>query len=108
MTAARNGHVFLVDGRWLSWYGARAAEGLAGLEALFDKARPNWQPPARPVTKPVRTAKSVATAEQAGAGTASATSPAAAPAEPRRTPKIDTPMPPGLKLQIRSQEVVEE
>ena len=49
ITAARKQHVFLLDGRLLTWYGARAEEGLAKLEELFDRARPGWKAPARPV-----------------------------------------------------------
>ena len=105
MTAAREGHVFLLDGRWLSWYGPRAAEGLAGLEALLDQARSDWQPPARPPIKPpARARKDPAKAAQK----TSSPSAGAAPAQPQRTPQVQAPMPPGLKLRVRSQEVVEE
>ena len=48
ITAAREGRIHLVDGRWLTWYGKRATEGLAGLEALLDQARPGWEAPRPP------------------------------------------------------------
>lgn len=122
ISAAREGRVHLVDGRWLTWYGKRAAEGLAGLEALFDRARPEWDPPARPVVEKRGAAKNgVAGTTGTGATTKAGTKPARAStkktakktstkksAAPKRAPKTETPLPPGLKLRVRSQEVVEE
>ena len=107
MTAAREGHVFLLDGRWLSWYGPRAAQGLAGLEALLDRARPDWTAPERPVEPAPKRKPSGATNATRPAGT-SAQKSTPATKQPQRTPKTDTAMPPGLKLRVRSQEVVDE
>lgn len=111
ITAARERWVFLVDGRWLSWYGPRAAEGLAGLEALLDQARRDWTPPERPAGEPSRTAVQKGTdvrARKASAKKADAQKTAGTSGRPRRRPKTDGAMPPGLKLQVQSQEVVDE
>ena len=45
LTAARNQHVFLVDGRWLTWYGPRIVTALPALERLLERARPEWRAP---------------------------------------------------------------
>ncbi len=145
ITAARKQHVFLLDGRLLTWYGARAQEGLAKLEELFDRARPGWKAPARPVkaSKTAAAGKTGAAGKAASkkAGTATgrtgAGKKAAAGARPRltdaqraaakkkaatrsgkarkaaskppeRSPKTDVAMPPGLRITVQQQEVVEE
>lgn len=98
ITAAREQHIFLVDGRWLSWYGSRAEEALAGLEALLDRARPDWTAPEREA-KAAKAKPGVSKAKKAKKKAAK---------RPRREPKTDADIPPGLKLRVRSQEVVEE
>ena len=45
LTAARNEHVFLVDGLWLTWYGPRIVTALPALEGMLDRARPEWRAP---------------------------------------------------------------
>ena len=113
ITAAREGRVFLVDGRWLSWYGPRAEEALAGIEALLDRARPDWTAPEREPKKapaPKRSkgeaSKTKNASTKRGAKKASARKKKTAK-PPRRDPKTDAGMPPGLKLRVRSQEVVD-
>ncbi|PZC49441.1 MAG: ABC-type Fe3+-hydroxamate transport system, substrate-binding protein [Chloroflexi bacterium] len=132
ITAARERRIHLVDGRWLTWHGKRATEGLAGLEALLDQARPTWEAPARPVLeKPKQASKKTAgktgaskrTAGKTGASKKTAGRPTKTPVRsaakkagpskkatpaPKRAPKTETALPPGLKLRVRSQEVVEE
>ena len=139
ITAARKQHVFLLDGRLLTWYGARAEEGLAKLEELFDRARPGWKAPARPVKASKTAAAGKAASKKAGAATGrtGAAKKAAAGARPRltdaqraaakkkaatrsgkarkaaskppeRSPKTDVAMPPGLRITVQQQEVVEE
>lgn len=39
VTAVKNGHVFLVDGRTLTWYGPRIARSLSEVKRLLDIAR---------------------------------------------------------------------
>ena len=141
ITAARNAHVFLLDGRLLTWYGPRAQEGLEKLEELFDRARPDWKAPARPVKESKTAAAGKTGAAKAGArtttGRTGAAKKAAAGARPRltdaqraaakkksaarsgkarkaasrkpeRKPKTDVAMPPGLRITVQQQEVVEE
>ncbi len=148
ITAARNQHVFLLDGRLLTWYGPRTEEGLAKIEELLDRARPEWKAPARPVKTPKTTgagktgagktgagttaaavkkaAKKVSAAKKAAAGARTPRTPAQREAakkrsaqrsgkarkeaskKPERKPKTDVEMPPGLRLRIEQQEVVEE
>ena len=145
ITAARKQHVFLLDGRLLTWYGARAQEGLAKLEELFDRARPDWKAPARPVKKSKTPAagktgaagkaaskKAGTTTGRTGAGkkaaagarprltdaqraaakkraaTRSGKARKAASKPPERSPKTDVAMPPGLRITVQQQEVVEE
>ena len=45
LRAATLGHVYLFDGRSLTWYGPRIPEALRQLAALFDQARDGWLPP---------------------------------------------------------------
>ena len=47
ISAVRHDCVFLVDGRWLTWYGPRIPAALEELETLLDRARPDWTAPAR-------------------------------------------------------------
>ncbi len=132
ITAARNQHVFLVDGRWLSWYGHRTREGLEKLEHMLDRARPEWKAPPRPVKKSKTAAAGKKAAKKAGAAAktaagartpltaaqrAAAKTRAAQRAgkarktesrQPERKPKTDVEMPPGLRLRVEQQEVVEE
>jgi len=39
VTAVKNGHIFLIDGRMLTWYGPRIARGLSEVKRLLDIAR---------------------------------------------------------------------
>ena len=39
VTAVRNGHVFLIDGKMLTWYGPRTARSLSEVKRLLDIAR---------------------------------------------------------------------
>jgi ABC-type Fe3+-hydroxamate transport system substrate-binding protein len=144
IAASRNNRVFLVDGRWLSWYGHRTREGLEKLEELLDRARPDWKAPPRPVKQSKTAAerkkgskvsgakafpgledaakkagargKSRLTPEQRAAakkraaqrsGKASKARKAESK-KPQRKPKTDVEMPPGLRLRVEQQEVVEE
>lgn len=132
ITAARNQHVFLVDGRWLSWYGHRTRDGLEKLEHLLDRARPDWKAPPRPVKESKtaaaakKAAKKVGAAAKTAGGAKSRLTPAQREAakkraakragkagkkesrQPERKPKTDVEMPPGLRLRVEQQEVVEE
>lgn len=118
ITAAREKRVFLVDGRWLTWYGPRAEEALAGLEALFDGARPQWTAPEREAKSAPSTSTRKGSAKKGPATKAGgpkragakkgAAKKTAGRAKPRRDPNTDAGMPPGLKLRVRSQEVVDE
>ena len=108
--AAREGHVVLVNGRWLTWYGPRIAEGLLRLEKCLDQARPSWQPPPRPEESPQRPKGPTPSASKAG-GTARRDARKNAPKptrRPKRSPRTDPAMPPGLRLHVQSQEEVVE
>lgn len=39
VTAVKNGHIFLIDGRMLTWYGPRIAQSLSEVKRLLDIAR---------------------------------------------------------------------
>jgi ABC-type Fe3+-hydroxamate transport system substrate-binding protein len=39
VTAVKNGHIFLIDGKMLTWYGPRIAQGLGEVKRLLDIAR---------------------------------------------------------------------
>ena len=43
VTAVKNGHIFLIDGRMLTWYGPRIAQGLSEVKRLIDIARVSSQ-----------------------------------------------------------------
>ena len=111
ITAVRNGHVFLVDGRWLTWYGPRIAEGLLGLEKLLDQARPGWTlpenerptaapPKSAPLPPPTNATKSAPTSPARKPPPARKPSPAAGQATP--------PLPPGLRFTVDAPDVVDE
>ena len=112
--AVRADRLFLCDGRWLTWYGPRIAEGLEGVEKLLDGARPDWTPPAdlSPVSERQRRAKK----KKAGrsATPSSKKAPAASTASERRPPKPrpapgeEPPLPPGLRFNVDVQDVVDE
>lgn len=109
ITAVRNGQVVLVDGRWLTWYGPRIAEGLLGLEKLLDKARPDWTIPEteRPAAAlPKAAPPPPASAKSAPTSTARKPPP---PRKPSRTAGQATPpIPPGLRFKVDAPDVVDE
>ena len=43
MAAGRNGHVYLCDGRNLTWWGNRTAAAIHEVASLLDHARAGWQ-----------------------------------------------------------------
>ena len=87
--AVRDGNVFLLDGRWLTWYGARIPDGLQEVASLLDQARPEWAPPAASVD----------------AAEPDVTPPA--PPTPRPARQTPTALPPGLRFTVESQETVD-
>ena len=96
--AVREGNVFLLDGRWLTWYGKRIPDGLQEIAALLDQARPEWEPPAA-----FGDAAKIANTLPAPPLTPSATTPPEPPPA-RQTPAA---LPPGLRFTVESQETVD-
>ena len=118
LRAVQNNRIYLCDGRWLTWYGPRIAEGLEGVEKLLDHARPEWKAPAD--LPPISERKPRTRAKQAGRAGKPAKKPtkkkapvAAAeprhkPPSPRFTPGQEPPLPPGLTFDAGAQDVVDE
>ena len=48
VTAVKNGHIFLIDGRMLTWYGMRIVRSLSEVKRLLDIARVPGESPERP------------------------------------------------------------
>ena len=113
--AVRTDRLFLCDGRWLTWYGPRIAEGVEGIEKLLDRARPEWKAPTDlPV---VSERRHRAASKRASASTRSTKKKKAAPTstpqprqapKPRITPGEEPPLPPGLRFNVDAPDVVDE
>ncbi len=104
LTAAKNGHIFLVEGRQLTWHGPGMAGALRDLAQTLDAARPQWSSPdadeepidkqalSRIPTEPTQTKS-------------------ARPEPPRNwqpARPAGTGLPPGLQLNVQQRDVVDE
>ena len=104
LPAAQHDAVSLCDGRALTWYGPRIAEGLATLEALVDQGRPEWEAPPREPKEATKEAE-----PKSGSSTSRKPRPRATK-QPRRnpSPRAGSALPPGLQLDLSQQDVVDE
>lgn len=109
ITAVRTGQVFLVDGRWLTWYGPRIADGLLGLEKLLDKARPGWTVPEneRPEAAPQKPAPPPPNATKS-TPSSPARKPPSARKPSRAAGQATPPLPPGLRFKVDTPDIVDE
>ncbi len=115
--AVRERRLFLVDGRWLTWYGPRMSDGLRTVEILLDKARREWSPPpeeskpkrasTRSLTKPAGAKSTSKKPDAAGTGRSSGKRRSSGK---QRSPRDagTPPLPPGLRLNVDQQDVVDE
>lgn len=122
--AVRADRLFLCDGRWLTWYGPRIAEGLEGVELLLDRARPTWTAPADPArvserqraksrkasrsAKPAQPSAKKKKKTTAAKSTEGRSTSQRRPPKPRSAPGEEPPLPPGLRFNVDVQDVVDE
>jgi ABC-type Fe3+-hydroxamate transport system substrate-binding protein len=104
--AVQNERVFLTDGRSLTWHGPRAAAALQEIAKLLDQARPEYTPPVQ---------ESAAITLPGATGRAPTSGSAKKPQPPSRkktkqrpAPRQGAELPPGLRLDLTQQDVVDE
>jgi ABC-type Fe3+-hydroxamate transport system substrate-binding protein len=93
--------VFLIDGQLITWHGPRIGEALREIEQLLDTARPEWEPPAESSTADSGGHSAV----RRGAARATKQPP---PNQNKPAPPVSTDLPPGLRFQVKTQDVVDD
>ncbi len=93
--------VFLIDGQLITWHGPRINLALREVERLLDSARPNWK---APLDKSDAESTRPAAARRAPGATAQRP----APNRPASNPAAPAALPPGLRFNVESQDVVDD
>jgi ABC-type Fe3+-hydroxamate transport system substrate-binding protein len=93
--------VFLIDGQLITWHGPRINLALREVERLLDSARPNWK---APLDKSDVESTRPAAARRAPGATAQRPP----PNRPASNPAAPAALPPGLRFNVESQDVVED
>jgi hypothetical protein len=97
--AVKTERVFLIDGQLLTWHGPRIGEALREIEQVLDSARPEWEAPVEQAS---------AESGRRSPGRRPRHTPRPAPSQGKGAQPLPTGLPPGLRFDVETQDVVDD